>query len=284
MVYRSDWLKKVGLEEPKNVDEFKEMVRAFAEDDPDGDGQNNTVGLLQSNSAERYFTVFAMYFGTGNEWEEDGNGGLRRTFYNDGYIKAMDYLKEMWDEGWLNADYASATKQDLYTYWQAGEGGLFYACLDDAYTTSVKELLNVEPNAEYDMYHTVAGPDGGIRNNTTTGWNGLTVFSTKEIKDEETLGRVLDFFERCQEQDVQELIQYGIEGTHWDLKADGTIELKNQEDRTNIFYDLWYDLQQVDNKRPANYPYLQKKALELMNGCEEYGIMNPLILYVNDLR
>ncbi|MDR2898032.1 MAG: extracellular solute-binding protein, partial [Spirochaetaceae bacterium] len=206
-LYRSDWLENVGLSEPKNLTEFREVVRAFAEDDPDGNGQDDTAGLLSCNASVFAFTNFAINYGTGNEWEEDGNGGLRPIFYNDKYFEALDYMREIYASGQMNQDFASAVKQDLYTYWQAGEGGLFYTSLDDAYTTAVKELTTANPDATYDMFSTLEGPGGETRNYTTVGWNGMAMFSKKAVETEDDLLRCLKFFDDCMTQPVQELLE-----------------------------------------------------------------------------
>ena len=42
---RKDWMDKLGLEEPKTLDDLADLLRAFINEDPDGDGQADTVGL-----------------------------------------------------------------------------------------------------------------------------------------------------------------------------------------------------------------------------------------------
>ena len=42
---RKDWLDKLGLEEPSTMDEVADVLRAFINDDPDGDGEADTIGL-----------------------------------------------------------------------------------------------------------------------------------------------------------------------------------------------------------------------------------------------
>lgn len=42
---RQDWLDKLGLEGPTTVDDIEAIARAFVEQDPDGDGAADTIGL-----------------------------------------------------------------------------------------------------------------------------------------------------------------------------------------------------------------------------------------------
>ena len=47
---RKDWMDNLGLEEPSTIDDIAEVLRAFIEDDPDGNGQADTVGLAVRNT------------------------------------------------------------------------------------------------------------------------------------------------------------------------------------------------------------------------------------------
>ncbi|SFJ72300.1 putative aldouronate transport system substrate-binding protein [Paenibacillus sp. UNC496MF] len=47
-IVRKDWLDKLGLKEPKTLDEYYNVLKAFKEKDPDGNGKNDTYGLSTS--------------------------------------------------------------------------------------------------------------------------------------------------------------------------------------------------------------------------------------------
>ena len=54
LIYRKDWADKLGLAAPTNVDELYAMLKAFKEQDPDGNGAADTIGLTdRSRSEER---------------------------------------------------------------------------------------------------------------------------------------------------------------------------------------------------------------------------------------
>lgn len=57
MFWRKDWLDKLGLEVPETLDEYENVLTAFIEQDPDGNGKKDTAGM-----AERAFgAVFGAY-------------------------------------------------------------------------------------------------------------------------------------------------------------------------------------------------------------------------------
>lgn len=80
LLIRSDWLQNLGLQAPTNWDELLEVAQAFTENDPDGNGQNDTYGLAVPGSTKRgyaswYFSNFLwaaggdFITGSGDEWE-----------------------------------------------------------------------------------------------------------------------------------------------------------------------------------------------------------------------
>jgi len=46
LIFRKDWLDKLGLSVPTTVEEYYNVSKAMAFDDPDGDGQQNTYGFM----------------------------------------------------------------------------------------------------------------------------------------------------------------------------------------------------------------------------------------------
>ena len=50
MIVRQDWLDNLGLQAPTNLDEFEAVIQAFTENDPDGNGEDDTYGFTYSGS------------------------------------------------------------------------------------------------------------------------------------------------------------------------------------------------------------------------------------------
>lgn len=44
MIVRRDWMDNLGLQDPENLDEFVALMAAFANNDPDGNGFDDTIG------------------------------------------------------------------------------------------------------------------------------------------------------------------------------------------------------------------------------------------------
>lgn len=52
MIIRTDWLEKVGLDMPETLDDFYEVLKAFKEKDPDGNGKDDTYGMVVRNGSD----------------------------------------------------------------------------------------------------------------------------------------------------------------------------------------------------------------------------------------
>ncbi len=80
---RGDWLKKLGLEPPKNYADLRAIAEAFVNGDPDGNGEADTFA----------FSVFKQPFGTSSaatQWHE--LTGLANAFhaYPNKWVKDAD--------------------------------------------------------------------------------------------------------------------------------------------------------------------------------------------------
>jgi len=55
MVVRKDWMEALGMDAPESLDEFIELVSAFANNDPDQNGFHDTIGYNVNNRLAHFF-------------------------------------------------------------------------------------------------------------------------------------------------------------------------------------------------------------------------------------
>lgn len=109
-VIRQDWLDNLGLDMPETFEEFKEVMRAFTEDDPDGNGVDDTYGFVSSyqgpyNREWNGLEFLAVAMGAPNEWRYE-NGEMVPDFATDQWLTMLTYIKDMYDSGYMNKDFA----------------------------------------------------------------------------------------------------------------------------------------------------------------------------------
>ena len=72
---RADWLKNLNMEVPTNLDELYDVLYAFTYKDPDGDGKDDTIGLVltmtQQGQWEPIFGAYGIAYNS-NALLEDG--------------------------------------------------------------------------------------------------------------------------------------------------------------------------------------------------------------------
>lgn len=110
-----------------------EVAKAFTEDDPDKDGEDNTIGLADRNDLiYGAFKTIGSYEGMPTDWKESG-GKFTPDFMTQEYKDTMNYMKKLRDNGYMNKDFPVTSKtqqqepvfarKSRNLYWQYGRCG-----------------------------------------------------------------------------------------------------------------------------------------------------------------
>lgn len=138
MLYvRTDWLENLGLSMPTNMDELMECIRAFTEDDPDGNGENDTYGwsfgILGSQILDQMNGCMQ------GKWiVEDGE--LVSAYVSKAGIENLKFKEEIYNNGWCDKEYLSKDESEVYSDFATGKTG-FLACGISYLTSNVWSTL-----------------------------------------------------------------------------------------------------------------------------------------------
>lgn len=99
------WLDKLGLAVPKTIDEFTNVLRAFRDNDPNGNGVKDEIPYLVS-TARSYYSLEAIYGSFGiscKDGDLDGflqvvDGKVRFCPVTDAWKDAVSYQAMLYDE------------------------------------------------------------------------------------------------------------------------------------------------------------------------------------------
>ncbi|WP_079908783.1 extracellular solute-binding protein [Paenibacillus sp. 32352] len=97
---REDWLQKLNLKMPQTSEEFLQVAKAFAAQDPDGNGKADTFGLNLSGNG---MSIIQHMFGFGEvQWRFEGD-----TFVHewDRLKAATAFQKQLFDAGIVDKDF-----------------------------------------------------------------------------------------------------------------------------------------------------------------------------------
>ncbi len=124
---RQDWLTKLGLESPKTLDEFTEVMRAFKTQDPDGNGKDDTYGL--SGAGADYLSFLMGAFGASSEEDYflNDDGTITTNAISEEYRAALRYLRDIYAEGLIDPEMFTCTYEQAQAKWGRGEMGIWSA-------------------------------------------------------------------------------------------------------------------------------------------------------------
>lgn len=236
VIYRKDWAENLGLqiEQPITLDGLYEIIKAFSTQDPDGNGQNDTYGMLlgvDSMGALQGYSdqIIDVANGGYNAWGVDANGNVVSTYTTQNHLDTLNWFKRLYDEGLINKDFATVQPSQFYEILDKEVAGLYIQTLTDAHerldtivknvqarTPELQSMTAVDAKVEiFDTIYQLQAPDGSIRAHTQDGFNGMIVFPKSSNPTEEDLRKVLAFFDYMDSPEGQSLIYWGVEGTHW---------------------------------------------------------------------
>lgn len=132
-IVRKDWLDELNLPEPATLDDYYNVLKAFTEQDPDGNGKKDTYGLSTAGMYE--LQGFFSAAGLKQRYVETADGKLDVPYSTDAAIPVYEWLNELFEEGILDPNFTTndtGKMRDLFltdrvgmiTYWDAWVGML----------------------------------------------------------------------------------------------------------------------------------------------------------------
>ena len=103
---RKDWLEKLGLEAPETAEEFVSVMKAFQENDMNGNGAADEIVTVDT-SGDFFMTGIAQWFGVGNYLTsvDVKNNKIVSPWYQDGIKDYLKYMNRLVEEGLMEDVY-----------------------------------------------------------------------------------------------------------------------------------------------------------------------------------
>ena len=217
MIYiNRTWLDKLGLSMPTTIDEFVAVLRAFATQDPNGNGQADEIPMLGQRSQKSNICTYVInaytYFDMNNPFNVE-NGKLTAPFITDEYRQAIIKLNEMCREGLLSDLTFSLASAAEYRQFNTPTNNVARVGVFNGhylnYTNVASPVIS-----EYEALPRLADATGKggydvVRANDLL-WCG---YITKDCKNPELAMKFLDFF---YQDEVITMIRHGEKGVTWD--------------------------------------------------------------------
>ena len=247
LIYRSDWLRTLGMQPPTTMDEFIAVAYAMAQKDPDGNGKADTYGLAVESDSTWNMGNLIFAFGADNYFDIDATSGLATVkgyLKNDAFLKELTMYRDMAKDKVLNPN--SFVTPNVTGEFQAGRTGMFF--MDSAW---IAGDLDKAVGAE----NWAAAPFGPVAYNGG-GSVGLSIVAEKAGKAH--LKAAWEVLKAFYSPEVQLTMAFGPEGMGWsrDGKAFKFIEFSKYGGNItgNIRSDMnFYDMAGINNDPKQAY-------------------------------
>jgi putative aldouronate transport system substrate-binding protein len=281
---RKDWLDKLGLDIPETIDDFYNVLKAFKEQDPDGNGQDDTYGMIVTDYLDGPLNNIAIWMGAPNGYGVDEDGKLAPAFMFDEWMDALKFLNKCYNEGLINKDMATYSSDKWNEQFLSGNAGVIIDVADRARRLA-QNIQAINPDAVVDVFGYVKKDDSSeARTLPTSGYDGYYVFPKNSVATEEDLDFVLGVMDKANEQEALNLMNYGIEGRNYELDEDGYVVKSDDANLTKEYADLnQFATGIIATELQVRYTTdVAEKIDAVYEDNEQYAVANPAEPYVSD--
>ncbi len=231
---RQDWLNDLGFDFSGNskvddqvtvitLDEYEEIIRQFTENDPDGNGVNDTYGLSTDGGAltslmHLYgaFGGIPRHGGQAQYYEVDGKAVPWEV--SDEYRASLEYINSLWNKGYIDPELFLLNNEQGKQKLMNGAAGSLTAWWSNIGFILIRDgQWEIDPDAEWQPYVLTSndGSKAGMMDNgLITNTMGITVFAEQPEK-------VMDFLNELHTDEGWALTRLGIEGDDYTYNAEG---------------------------------------------------------------
>ena len=229
------WLEKLNLKVPTTLDELYEVLVAFRDKDPNGNGLKDEIPLIGFNSFDRRGDVVGDLLNSFLYYPGGVGIDSARTIVKDGkvasavvqeeYREGLRFVNKLYKEGLLTE--ISLTQKDTQlkamldrpsseptiigvVATHLGSAACGFTNLSDEYNKVM----------EYDALAPLAGPEGVAYGMVQASGYDYNVFITSSCEHPEVAFRLLDAM--C-DPEIGLTFRIGTKGEHWDWADEGTL-------------------------------------------------------------
>jgi len=231
LVIRQDWLDKLGLDAPTTTEEFLAVAKAFTEQDPDGNGQNDTYGFgafvespgfYSMGLGPRFEFLYGAYGAAGvfdvSSAESFGLNVRKPAFY-----QATQFIRELNAAGAIDPDWPTLKKDEFRARWKQGRYGMMiesFAALSTV--ANYKDFDANFPEGEWAAVAPPKGPAGESANGLTV--ENVRIYSVSQRAMDAGKGpAIARLLEWLAADEGYYLFGFGQEGVNFKLDADGNV-------------------------------------------------------------
>lgn len=204
MWIRQDWLDNLGLEVPRTWDEMAAVAEAFVTQDPDGNGEADTIGILGPSNSDHMNAIGANQFGLDplfssfqsypQYWLQDEDGTVEYGSIQPETREALEKISKLYTNKLIDPEMLvrSDSKEPLLS----GKVGIFFGPWWSGYTVSDTTLAG---EADWRAYFTPLSEDGNYYAHMPNPTSKYVVAS-KSCKNPEAAFKIVNYLIKNEQQ------------------------------------------------------------------------------------
>lgn len=219
LVINRTWLENLGLEEPRTLDEWYNVLKAFKEQDANGNGDpNDELPLSPNDKSGRDLRLFAsavglhLFYSGGYYPNEDGK--IEFQFMSDEAEEWVRWLNKLYEEGLIDPEMASYNEEQFNSKISRNLIGVTSGFVNntESFNSTQKDNGFENPN----WYPVLPPANEGVEGfyeeyGPLSGAFGITTSS----KQPENAMKFLDYIMASKE--GSRYMAFGIEGKSWEM-------------------------------------------------------------------
>lgn len=219
------WLDNLGLSVPATTEELEQVLVAFKNNDPDGDGINNQIPFAAYCHDPALFGPWGLYFEWGNQLLVDNNRKVNYIFGMNEARAAVLYWKNLKKQGLTDIPMYGGTVADFNKKLQTGKVGCFLWNLTSSETCLDYDMLKDYVVMEVPVASSVSSSltPGVQRHDPKVQGRSSFIFNT--CKNKEAALRWLDYF-------------YSVEGNLFKTYCDVGYKYLFQKSDGSLYLDI----------------------------------------------
>jgi len=215
---RGDWLEKLGLEVPVTLDDWYTVLKAFKEQDPNGNGKADEIPYTTRNTQAGVLAFMEAFGISGFEANEQffiEDGKVKYAYTDPRCKEALTFINKLYSEGLIDPEYAT---NDTNVWLSRITNEVSGACQDTtarAYSLGTQIQAAGSEDAHFVVVAPPMGPDGTqMTTSQMQPIRGYTAISA----DSKYIKEIVQMFDYFYSEEGSKLMNFGIEGETYTME------------------------------------------------------------------
>ena len=218
MGMRKDWLDTLKLEEPDTIEDWYEVLLAFKEQDPNGNGKADEIPVITLNVSGLYKFAwsYGLHLALSDGWYPDADGNIIYEWIEPAMKEWLQEMNKWYAAGLLDPD-MNGQNRDKFTAKAIGDiGGVSVSDFTMQFPQWNERMIHDFPHAKWEGIVPPKGPKGDRMMEREQPTENIHYAITKDCKNPEVVIKWLDYM--FASEDGQILMgNFGLKGHSYEM-------------------------------------------------------------------